>query len=274
LITGASSGIGHATARRFAARGWRVWASMRRPDKGAALRLEARERGWTLQTPALDVTDDASVSGAVGELLAGTLGRIDLLINNAGYYALGACEDTTPDELRSQLETNVVGVHRVTRAVLPAMRARREGRVMVIGSLSGLVALPALGAYQASKWALEAWTESLRYELRPFGVEAVLIEPGPFETNLHVNERPAAASQDPGSPYQPLMENYRRQSAGLRRAALPLLIDTIERAATVARPRLRWPVGPTSFQAAYLRRLSPDWLYEWVVRLAFRIRRR
>ena len=132
----------------------------------------------------------------------------------------------------------------------------------------------ALGAYQASKWALEAWTESLRYELRPFGVEAVLIEPGPFETNLHVNERPAAASQDPGSPYQPLMENYRRQSAGLRRAALPLLIDTIERAATVARPRLRWQVGPTSFQAAYLRRLSPDWLYEWVVRLAFRIRRR
>lgn len=273
LITGASSGIGHATARRFAARGWRVWASMRRPEKGEALRLEARERGWALQTPALDVTDDGSVSRAVEQLLATTDHRLDLLINNAGYYALGACEDTTSDELRAQLETNVIGVHRVTRAVLPAMRARRRGRVLVISSLSGLVALPALSAYQASKWAVEAWTESLRYELRPFGIEVVLIEPGPFETNLHVNERAAAASQDPTSVYGPLMENYRRQSAGLRRASLPPLIDTIERAATVVRPRLRWPVGPTSFQAAYLRRLSPDWLYEWVVRLAFRIRR-
>jgi len=273
LITGASSGIGHAAARRFAALGWRVWASMRRPEKGEALRLEARERGWPLETPALDVTDDSSVAGAVAQVLAATGGRLDLLINNAGYYALGACEDTTADELRAQLETNVIGVHRVTRAVLPAMRARRRGRVMVIGSLSGLVALPALGAYQASKWAIEAWTESLRYELRPFGVEVVLIEPGPFQTNLHVNERPAAASDDPASPYRPLMDQYRRQSSGLRRASLPLLVDTIERAATVPRPRLRWPVGPSSFQAAYLRRVSPDWLYEWIVRLAFRIRR-
>jgi len=273
LITGASSGIGHAAARRFAALGWQVWASMRRPEKGEALRLEARERGWTLVTPALDVTDDSSVAAAIDQLLAATGGRLDLLINNAGYYALGACEDTTADELRAQLETNVIGVHRVTRAVLPAMRARRRGRVMVIGSLSGLVALPALGAYQASKWAIEAWTESLRYELRPFGVEVVLIEPGPFQTNLHVNERPAAASDDPASPYRPLMDQYRRQSSGLRRASLPLLVDTIERAATVPRPRLRWPVGPSSFQAAYLRRVSPDWLYEWIVRLAFRIRR-
>ena len=273
LLTGASSGIGHAAARRFAALGWRVWASMRHPEKGEALRLEARERGWALETPALDVTDDTSVAAAVARLLAATEGRLDLLINNAGYYALGACEDTTADELRSQLETNVIGVHRVTRAVLPAMRARGQGRVMVIGSLSGLVALPALGAYQASKWALEGWTEALRFEVRPFGVEVVLIEPGPFQTSLHVNERPAAASLAPASPYAPLMENYRRQSAGMRRASLPLLIDTIQRAATVPRPRLRWPVGPTSFQAAYLRHVSPDWLYEWVVRLAFRIRR-
>ena len=273
LITGASSGIGHATARRFAARGWRVWASMRQPERGEALRLEARERGWALETPALDVTDDASVARATAGLLAATGGRIDLLVNNAGFYSLGACEDTTPDELRAQLETNVIGVHRVTRAVLPAMRARRRGRVMVISSLSGLVALPALGAYQASKFALEAWTETLRSEVRPFGIEVVMLEPGPFATNLHVNERPAAASQSPASPYGPLMAQYQRKSTGMRRASLPLLINTIERAATVARPRLRWPVGPSAFQAAYLRRLSPDWLYEWVVRLAFRIRR-
>ncbi|HEY4187368.1 MAG TPA: SDR family oxidoreductase [Polyangia bacterium] len=273
LITGASSGIGHATARRFAARGWRVWASMRRPEKGEALRTEARERGWALSTPALDVTDDASVASAVAELLRATDGRIDLVINNAGYYALGSVEDTTPDELRAQLETNVIGVHRVTRAVLPAMRARRQGRVVVMSSLSGLVALPMVAPYHASKWALEALVESLRYELLPFGVAVVLIEPGPFETKLHDNEVAAAASRDPASPYASLMESYRHQSAKLRRASLPAVIDTIERASTVPRPRLRWPVGPSSFQAAYLRRLAPDWLYEWVVRLTFRIRR-
>lgn len=273
LITGASSGIGHALARRFAARGWRVWATMRRPEKGEALRIEAGERGWALLTPALDVTDDASVSAAVSDLLRATRDRIDLVINNAGYFVLGALEDVTPDELRAQLETNVIGVHRVTRAVLPAMRARRRGRVVVMGSLSGLVTLPMMAPYHASKWALEALTESLRYELFQFGIEVVLIEPGPFQTALHDNEIPAAASAAPASPYAALMASYRRQSHRLRRAPVASLVDTIERASTMRRPRLRWPVGPSAFQAAYMRRLCPDWLYGWLVRLTFGIRR-
>jgi NAD(P)-dependent dehydrogenase (short-subunit alcohol dehydrogenase family) len=273
LITGASSGIGHALARRLAARGWRVWASMRRPEKGETLRLEARQRGWTLWTPALDVTDDASVHAAVNELLRATGDRIDLVVNNAGYFGFGALEDTTPDELRAQMETNVIGVHRVTRAVLPAMRARKCGRVVIMGSLSGLVALPMMAPYHASKWALEAVAESLRYELLPSGIDVVLVEPGPFETALHANEIPAAASADPASAYVALMASYKQQSERLRRAPVSTLVDTIERAATTPRPRLRWPVGPSAFQAAYLRRVCPDWLYEWLVRLTFRIRR-
>ena len=272
LITGASSGIGLAAARRFATRGFRVYASMRDPGKGDGLRREARDSGWTLATPRLDVTDDASVAQAVAALMSETGGRLDVLINNAGYFALGPLEETTPAELRAQLETNVVGVHRMAAAVLPAMRARRQGRIVFIGSLSGLIALPILGPYHASKWAVEALAESLRYEVRRFGIWVTLIEPGPFKTSLHDNEKLAAAAGRPGSPYAGLLDSYRRQSAGLRRAELPALIDVVERAATARRPRLRWRVGPSRVSAGVLRRIVPDRLYELIIGWAFRDR--
>jgi NAD(P)-dependent dehydrogenase (short-subunit alcohol dehydrogenase family) len=275
LITGSSSGIGLALARRFATRGWRVFATMRRPqgEGPQALRDEAARLRWRLTTPALDVTRDDSVAAAVEAALAETGGRLDVLVNNAGYYALGSLEETTPDELRAQLETNVVGVQRVTRAVLPAMRARRDGTIVTLGSISGLVALPMAGAYHASKWALEGMIEAWRLELVPFGVRVVLIEPGPYESDLHTKELQAEASRRADSPYAPLLAAYRRQSARLRRAPLPGLVDMIERAATARRPRLRWLAGPTSFSAGRLRALCPDLVYEWVIRLGFPIRR-
>jgi NAD(P)-dependent dehydrogenase (short-subunit alcohol dehydrogenase family) len=273
LITGSSSGIGLALARRFAARGWRVFATMRRPEGAQALRDEAARLGWRLTTPALDVTRDDSVTAAVDAALAETGGRLDVVVNNAGYYALGALEETTPDELRAQLETNVIGVHRVTRAVLPAMRARRDGTIVTLGSISGLVAVPMSGPYHASKWALEGMIESLRLEVLPFGVRVVLIEPGPYESDLHTKEIQAEASRRADSPYAALLAAYRRQSARLRRAPLPGLVDLIERAATARRPRLRWLAGPTSFSAGRLRALCPDRVYEWVMRLGFPIRR-
>jgi NAD(P)-dependent dehydrogenase (short-subunit alcohol dehydrogenase family) len=271
LVTGSSSGIGRATAERFAARGWRVFASMRRPEAGAPLRELAASKGWRLSTPALDVTDDASVAAAVGALLEETGGRLDVLVNNAGYYAWGPLEETTPDELRAQLETNVIGVLRVTRAVLPAMRARRAGAVVTLGSLSGLVALPVVGPYHASKWALEGMIEAWRLELAPFGVRMALVEPGPFDTSFYANDRFAAASR-PDGPYGGLVEAYRRRLAGLPRAKnLAPVVDAIERAATSTHPRLRWPVGPTSLSVR-LRPFVPDRLYEFIMRLAFRPR--
>jgi len=273
LITGSSSGIGRATAERFAARGWRVFASMRNPDAGGALRARAAEAGWRLTTPALDVTSDDSVAAAIGEILRETSGRLDVLLNNAGYYAFGALEEKSPDELRAQLETNVVGVLRVTRAVLPAMRARRAGTVVTIGSVSGRVAVPIGGPYHASKWALEGMIEALRLEMIPFGVRVALIEPGPYHTRLHDNERLAAAAGGKDSPYSELLDSYRRQSAGLpRQEDLGPLIDVIERAATSENPRLRWPVGPTSLTGGRLRAFVPDRLYEWLMRIAFPIR--
>jgi NAD(P)-dependent dehydrogenase (short-subunit alcohol dehydrogenase family) len=275
LITGSSSGIGHALARRFAERGWRVFATMRAPDGegGRALRDEAAARRWRLTTPALDVTRDDSVEPAVEAALAETGGRLDVLVNNAGYYALGALEEMTPDELRAQLETNVVGVQRVTRAVLPAMRGRRAGTIVTLGSVSGRVAVPMSGAYTASKWALEGMIEALRLELVPFGVRVVLIEPGPYESELHAKEREAAAASRVDSPYAAILAAYKRQAKALRRAPLPGLVDVIERAATATNPRLRWPVGPTSLTAGRLRALCPDFLYEWVMRLGFPLRR-
>jgi NAD(P)-dependent dehydrogenase (short-subunit alcohol dehydrogenase family) len=276
LVTGSSSGIGRATAARFARRGWRVFASMRRPEsgEGQSLRDEAARQGWRLTTPELDVTGDESVARAAGELLGATGGRLDVLVNNAGYYTLGALEETSPDELRAQLETNVVGVQRVTRAVLPALRARRAGTIVTLGSVSGLVAIPMVGAYHASKWALEGLVEALRLELIPFGVRVVLIEPGPFRTELHTKQIQAAAAGRADSPYAKLLAAYEAQSSRLRRGDVERVVSVIERAATARNPKLRWLVGPTSFRAGRLRAFVPDRLYEWVMRLGFPIRTR
>jgi NAD(P)-dependent dehydrogenase (short-subunit alcohol dehydrogenase family) len=274
LITGCSSGIGREVARRFAAEGFRVYASMRRPESdGAGLRAEAATRGWALATPALDVTSDASVNAAVGALLAETGGRLDVLVNNAGYYMFGPLEETSADELRAQYETNVVGLHRVTRAVIPSMRARGEGAIVNLSSVSGRVAIPIGGAYHSSKWAVEALTETLRYELRPFGIRVTAVEPGPFKTDLHHKELRAAAN-GPDSPYRPLVDMYLQKSAAMKRPGPEAVVEVIWRAATDPRPRLRWAVGGTSFSGTVLRRLTPDGFYEFILGLAFRWRGR
>jgi NAD(P)-dependent dehydrogenase (short-subunit alcohol dehydrogenase family) len=267
LITGCSSGIGRATALRFARAGYRVYASMRRPEAGADLRAEAAASGWALETPALDVDSDASVASAVSAVLVATGGRIDVLVNNAGFYFCGPLEQTRPDQLRAQLETNVVGVLRTVRAVLPAMRARGGGTIVNMSSISGLVVVPAVGPYHASKWALEALTEALRYEVRPFGVRVVAVEPGTFRTALHDKELRAESAPD--SPYAGLMKAYDRESAKIRRGDPARVADLIYRAATSRKPRLRWRIGPTSFTGGFLRRFVPDRFYEWLVSRVF-----
>jgi NAD(P)-dependent dehydrogenase (short-subunit alcohol dehydrogenase family) len=275
LITGCSSGIGLEAARRFAGAGYRVYASMRRPqEQGAGLRAEAATASWHLQTPALDVTSDDSVNAAVAGLLAETGGRIDAVINNAGYYCFGPIEETSPEELRAQLETNVVGVLRVTRAVLPAMRARKQGAIVNLSSVTGRVVLPVVGPYHASKFALEAMTEALRYEVYPFGIRVVAVEPGAFATALHTKEVRTAASRRPDSPYAPLVERYQAESARLKRGGVAEVAEAVFRAATHPRPPLRWRVGPKSFQGGVLRSFLPDALYELAVRITFRLRRR
>jgi NAD(P)-dependent dehydrogenase (short-subunit alcohol dehydrogenase family) len=273
LITGCSSGIGAETARQFARAGYRVFASMRRPERSPELRKEAEAAGWALTTPSLDVTSDSSVNMAVHDLLAETGGRLDVLVNNAGYYLAGALEETTPAELSTQLDTNVLGLLRVTRAVVPAMRAAGHGAIVNVSSISGLLVLPLVGPYHASKYAVEALTEGLRYELRPFGIRVTAVEPGLTATSFHNNEVWGAGARRADSPYAGMREVYERLNARLPRGPARKVATVIFRAATARRPRLRWRVGPTSFLGGVVRQLTPDWLYETLIRLVFQRRR-
>ena len=177
LITGASDGLGRALALLLAERGYRVFAAGRSPEKLAQLDTLARDRKLTLESLQLDVCSDDSVQRAISDVLS-KAGAINVLVNNAGVNYTAAVEDLSMADWRAQFETNFFGVLRVTRAVIPRMRERRSGRILMMSSLSGLVTLPTQGAYSCSKHALEALGNALRMELYPFGIDVVLIEPG------------------------------------------------------------------------------------------------
>lgn len=178
LITGASSGIGLAAANLFAARGWRVAATMRNPSDGAAL-----EKQEGVKVLPLDVTDTDSVEAAVAAALE-HFGRIDVLVNNAGYGLFGPFELATDEQIRRQFATNVEGIFVVSRAVLPAMRRQGSGTIINVASLGGLVALPFFSLYSASKFAVVGFTESLSFELAPLGIRAKVIAPGGVATDF------------------------------------------------------------------------------------------
>ncbi len=177
VITGSSTGLGRATALLFASRGWTVIATMRHPEKEADL---AAVPGVTLLP--LDVTDPAQIREAAAKALA--LGPVDVLFNNAGYGLAGAFEAATDDQLVNQLNTNLLGVMRVTQAFLPAMRERGEGAIITTTSIGGLVAFPFNSVYHATKWGLEGWSESLAYELEPFGLKVRTVAPGGIATDF------------------------------------------------------------------------------------------
>ena len=184
LVTGASSGIGEATAGQLAAAGFRVFGGSRTAAAG---------RGTAVEHVVLDVRDDGSVRDGVGQILR-TAGRIDVLVNNAGYLCAGAVEEVSAAEAQAQFETNYFGVARMTAAVLPGMRERRAGHIITISSLTGLAAVPFWGHYSASKFAVEGLMEALRHEVRPFGIGVALVEPGAIRTPF--GSRPQSAGID------------------------------------------------------------------------------
>ena len=199
LITGTSNGFGNDIAKTLAAEGHRVFATMRDMDgRHRAVAEDLRARG--IETLDLDVTDDASVDAAFKALFEATGGTLDVLVNNAGLASAGLSETFTPDQVRAMFDVNVVGIQRVMRAALPNMRAKGRGLVINMGSILGRVTIPFLGLYGASKYAVEAMTESYRYELSQFGVDVVLIQPGPYPTQLYT------AIQTPGDPSR--IESY------------------------------------------------------------------
>ena len=257
LVTGASSGFGHAISRALQQRGHRVYGTSRNPPDAAA---------GSVTLIAMDVDDDASVAAGVAHVLADA-GRIDAVVNNAGLGYAGALEDTTVEEARRQFDTNLFGVHRVCRAVLPHMRERGTGRIVNMSSLGGLVTVPFQGMYCASKYALEAYTQALRMEVRPFGIEVAMIEPGDFATGFTAHRRMTAASTD-GSPYAARCRAAVAKMAEDEGATTD--IGPVVRAAVDAiesdRLPLRYPVA-SRLQLALvgLRHLLPQRLYERLV---------
>ncbi len=260
LVTGCSSGIGRATAVEAARRGHRVYATARNRNDLA----ELEQPGGPLSTLALDVTDPASVRKAVGEVLARD-GRIDAVVNNAGYAQYGAVEEVTPEEWRAVFDVNFFGMLDVTRAVLPSMREAGGGTIVLMSSLGGRVSVPFASPYCASKHAIEAVADALRVETAPFGIRVVAIEPGAIDTRFAERARSIVGPliAKPG-PYRAFYANAEKAMDGdFRRGHLPpepvarVILDAIES----PRPRPRYIVTWLARTLIPLKRALPDrWL--------------
>jgi NAD(P)-dependent dehydrogenase (short-subunit alcohol dehydrogenase family) len=271
LVTGASSGFGLLAAVELGRRGLRVFASMRDLKRAERLDEQAREASVTVDKVQLDVTSEASLTAAIAEVER-RAGRIDVLVNNAGFGMGGFFEDVALAELREQFETNFFGLVALTKAVVPGMRERRSGCIINVSSIGGRVALPGMSAYCASKFAVEGLSESLRHELRPFGVHVVLVEPGTFKTDIFDrNRRVAARMNDPASPYyerSKQMERVVDDMVGRSKADPNAVARVIADAATAEHPRLRYLVGVDAHGEAIARALFPfSWLEAGVARL-------
>ena len=260
LVTGASRGIGEATVLRLARAGWCVFAGVRRDEDGAAL----RSAGGAIVPVRLDVTDEAQVAAAAATIAEHARGELHGVVNNAGIAVAAPLEYLPVQELRRQLEVNVLGQVAVTQALLPMLR-RAQGRIVFVSSISGRSALPFTGPYAASKHALEALADAWRVELLPWGLHVALIEPGVIATPIWQTSIDAAERLLAGAPAE-LEERYGRTLGALRRRALRgtsgLPADTvavaIEHALSAAAPRTRYLIGRDARLRLWLERFLPD----------------
>lgn len=254
LITGCSSGIGRATALLLAQRGWRVFATARRLETVSDL---ASERITPLQ---LDVTDEASMATAVQQVLDAE-GRIDALVNSAGYAQAGPLEQATGEEIRRQFETNTFGPLRLAQLILPMMRAQQGGRIVNVSSINGRVAIPFVGLYCASKFALEALSDALRLESRPFGVRTIVVEPGSTKTNFQEASTRSSRrfAADTSSPYHRYFEPFSRLIERTAWSSPPETVArAIHRALTAEQPHARYRATPQARLMLALAPLLPD----------------
>jgi NAD(P)-dependent dehydrogenase (short-subunit alcohol dehydrogenase family) len=268
VITGCSSGIGRATAERLARGGRRVYATAR--DVEAIADLESA--GCRLLP--LDVTDEDSMRGAVEEVERAE-GAVGVLVNNAGYSQSGAVEAVPMEKVRRQFETNVFGLVRMCQLVLPGMRRQGHGKIVNLSSMGGRLTFPGGGYYHASKYAVEAISDALRFEVKGFGVDVVLIEPGLIRTEF---ARTAVGSmgEDVG-PYagfeeavaRTTRENYERGALARLGGGPEAVVEVIEKAISADRPRARYRVTPSATLLMGIRRLLPDRAWDAVVRLAY-----
>lgn len=263
LVTGGTDGLGRAAAIMLAARGYRVFAGGRNGERRAALDQLAHERKLPLESLELDVRDDASVNGSVSEIER-RAGPVDVLVNNAGIAIGAAMEEISIDDLLKVYDTNVFGLLRVTKRVLPEMRRRRRGRIVNMSSIAGKVAAPILGPYSSSKHAVEAISDSLRYELYPFGIFVALIEPGYIETSMNQTayELSSAYTQrTQEGPYRGVYQAFLANWEKTRKASTDSPEDcarVILRATEDNPPQPRYLVTRPAKIAAFMRRVMPD----------------
>jgi NAD(P)-dependent dehydrogenase (short-subunit alcohol dehydrogenase family) len=269
LVTGCSSGIGHATAKRLAGRGLTVYATARRPESIADL----EESGC--KTLALDVTDEASMKAAV-EAVEAAEGAVGSLVNNAGYSQSGAVESVPMERLRAQFETNVFGLVRMCQLVLPGMRRVGHGRIVNISSMGGRLTFPGGGAYHGTKYAVEALSDALRYEVKGFGVHVAIIEPGLITTefgNVAAGSLDGASEPDAGAdPYAKFNSTVGSLTKSVYDGPMRHLgggpdsvAKAIEKAITSSHPKARYVVTPSAHLAILQRRLLPDRAWDAVM---------
>src|SRR5215208_6038959 len=244
VVTGSSSGIGLAASLALAKNGYLTYATMRNLAKQDSIQSVAEKEHLPVRTVQLDVTDENSVKNAIQSILSES-GRIDLLVNNAGYGMTGAFEDIGMDEIKSLYETNVFGVIRVTQAVLPIMRKQGSGRIINISSGAGRIGYPGGSAYVSSKFALEGLTESMAYEIEQFGIRTVLVEPGFVRTKIGENMAISKKTQDPNSPYSQMMQMMSsNQERMLENGSdADLVASVVAEAATAKEPNFRYLAG-------------------------------
>jgi short-subunit dehydrogenase len=266
LITGATAGIGRMTALHLAKLGHHVIATGRKPAELARVKQEAGAA--KLDTLILDVTSQTSIDAAVAEVARLTNGHgLDVLVNNAGFGVLGPTSEIDDAEMRRQYDTNVFGLMNVTRAFLPRMRERRSGRIINVSSVGGRITLPYFGVYNSTKYAVESLSDAMRYELRPFGIDVALIEPGVIRTNF---EATAISGLDrfAGTPYAVAVQKYEKMSKMADRfASNPIVIaKAITRAVQARRPSARYVAPRSQHMVFWMSSLLPTRVWDWAMR--------
>jgi NAD(P)-dependent dehydrogenase (short-subunit alcohol dehydrogenase family) len=264
LVTGASSGVGRATAELLAQSGYRVFGTSRKPDGGS--------NDSAVEMVPLDVRSDESVAACLSAI-SDRAGRLDILVNNAGFELAGALEELSLDEAKDQFETNFFGAVRMVKAVLPMMRRERQGQIINITSLAGHSAVPFMGIYSASKFALEGYAEALRLEVKPFNIRVSLIEVGFLRTPMMTHRQMAAR---PIADYDPWRQRaYEAVHAAEEKGPGPELVaKTVLEIATSKTPRLRYVAGQQAKLITNLRRFLPAGAYEQGVRRTFSLDRK
>jgi NAD(P)-dependent dehydrogenase (short-subunit alcohol dehydrogenase family) len=245
IVTGSSTGIGYETSLVLARDGFLTYATMRNVNKGDNIKSIATKENLPLRVKQLDVTDDISVKNAIQAISSESEGRIGVLVNNAGYGLNGAFEDLAMDEIKAQYETNVFGLIRTTQAVLPIMRSQKSGIIVNISSGAGRFGFPSGSAYVSTKFAVEGLSECMSYELEPFGIKVVIVEPGVIRTNFGNGLVVAKKSQDPNSPYSMMMKKIANSFEELMKnsSSPDLVAKVVLNAVKDENPNLRYLAG-------------------------------